>query len=191
MSGTLKSISVTEEGQPDGFEAPLLYKGQVGPDGTTRLVVSAPVDELPRIHRRLIEALSAPLGVLWVQLVDRSTSTRQEDSPKRWITLEQEAPKVLGALSACAELLYEDGRGQLWIRGALGEQLVLDELGLIYLYPDDSSFREVLAEAGVEESDTETMAERDFVRVEFVASADALETTLLADLSMQPMASSS
>jgi hypothetical protein len=188
MSGTLKSISVTQEGQPDGFEAPLLYKGQVGPDGTTRLVVSAPVDQLPRIHRLLIEALSAPLGVLWVQLVERSTSTRQEDSPKRWISLEQEAPKVLDALSACTELLYEDGRGQLWIRGSLGEQLVLDELGLIYLYPDDPSFREVLEAAGVEESDSETMAERDYVRVEFVASADALETTLLADLSMQPMA---
>ncbi len=187
MSRTLKAISVTEEGEPDGFDAPLLYKTQVGPDGTTRLVISAPLDDLPRVHRLLITALTEPLGVLWVQLVDRATSTRQEEAPKRWITLEREQAKVLEVLEACAELLYEDGRGQLWIRGALGEQLVLDELGLLYLYPDDPSFHEVLSAAGVSEADSATMAERDYVRVEFVAAADKLEASMLTDLSMQPI----
>jgi len=189
MNQTLKAISVTAEGEPDGFEAPLLYKSQVGPDGTTRLVVSAPVEELPRVHRLLIGALSGPLGVLWVQLVDRATSTRQEEEPKRWITLERDSAQVLETLTTCAALLYEDGRGQIWIRGALGEQLVLDELGLIYLYPDDPSFREVLEAGGVLEADSATMAERDYVRVEFVAAADGLEASLLSELSMQPIPS--
>ena len=187
MTRTLKAVSVTAEGEPDGFESPLLYKTQVGPDGTTRLVVSAPLGDLPRVHRLLIGALAEPLGVLWVQLVDRATSTRQEEAPKRWITLEREQALVLDVLTACAELLYEDGRGQIWIRGALGEQLVLDELGLVYLYPDDLSFREVLESAGVKEADSATMADRDYVRVEFEATADELEARMLADLSMQPI----
>ncbi len=185
MSGTFKATSVTEAGEPDGFTPPLLYMPQVGPDGTTRLVVSAPVTDLPRIHRLLVKSLQAPLGVLWVQLVDRASGRRQEDDPRRWLTLEQPADAVLSAVDRSLHLLYQDARGQLWIRGALGEQLVLDELGLVYLYPDDPAFRAALESAGVEQSSVPTMADRDYVRVEFDAAADAEEQALLHDLSMQ------
>jgi len=188
MSSTFKATSVTEAGEPDGFTPPLLYSPQVGPDGTTRLVVSAPGSDLPRIHRLLVESLEAPLGVLWVQLVDRASGQRQEDDPRRWLTLEQQAGAVLSAVDRSPHLLYGDARGQLWIRGALGEQLVLDELGMVYLYPDDPAFRTALESAGVDESSAPTMADRDYVRVEFDAAADPEEQALLQDLSMQPLA---
>ena len=188
MSNPFKATSVTEAGEPDGFAPPLLYSPQVGPDGTTRLVVSAPGSDLPRIHRILVESLKAPLGVLWVQLVDRASGQRQEDDPRRWLTLEQLTEAVLSAMDRSPHLLYGDARGQLWIRGAMGEQLVLDELGMVYLYPDDPAFRVALESAGVEQSSAPTMADRDYVRVEFDAAADAEEQALLQDLSMQPLA---
>jgi hypothetical protein len=188
MSGPFKATSVTEAGEPDDFAPPLLYSPQVGPDGTTRLVVSAPGSDLPRIHRLLVESLKAPLGVLWVQLVDRASGQRQEDDPRRWLTLEQQADAVLSVMDRSRHLLYGDARGQLWIRGALGEQLVLDELGMVYLYPDDPAFRATLETAGVGQSSAPTLADRDYVRVEFDAAADSEEQALLKDLSMQPLA---
>jgi hypothetical protein len=134
-----------------------------------------------------VESLKAPLGVLWVQLVDRASGQRQEDDPRRWLTLEQKTEAVLSAMDRSPHLLYGDARGQLWIRGALGEQLVLDELGMVYLYPDDPAFRTALESGGVEQSSAPTMADRDYVRVEFDAAADEEEQALLQDLSMQAL----
>ena len=47
--------------------------------------------------------------------------------------------KYLEALTHLQELIYHDGRHQIWILGLQGEQIILDELGMIYLYPDDFS----------------------------------------------------
>ena len=90
------------------------------------------------------------------------------------------------ALERYRRLAYHDGRHQLWIRGAAGEQVVLEEVGVIYVYPDDPSFRAVLDAAGVPEGEGETLAERDFIKVTFDAACDAEEDQMHHDLGLVP-----
>ena len=183
-TGSFKAVSVTETGEPDGFKPPLLFAGEIAPDGTTRLLVSAGPDRLQEVHSAIVAGLESPLGILWVQLVDRAKG-EENAAPRRWLSMEIDKDRLVEALKTCAGLLYRDGRGQLWIRDAYGQQIVLDELGLVYAYPDDPGLRSVLADLGVPEDASPTMADRDYVRVEYSADADEEETALLTTLGMQ------
>ena len=57
-----KASSVTQDGAPDDFIAPLVYRSEVAPEGMTRLIISAPVERLAAIHRSLVEAVSGVVG---------------------------------------------------------------------------------------------------------------------------------
>jgi hypothetical protein len=184
---TVKAYSVTEDGEADGFVNPLLYAQEIGPDGTTRLLVSCGPERLEELHRALIGGLQGPLGVLYVQLVDRVSGLDQNADPKRWLSLEQPVERVLSALADARLLLYRDARAQVWIRGATGEQLVLDELGLIYVYPDDPSFHAILKDRQVPQLAAPTLADRDYVRAAFCAEADSEEQGLLQALNLAPL----
>ena len=82
---------------------------------------------------------------------------------------------------------FDDGRGQLWLRGKFREQILLDELGMIWIYPDDPSFRDILEGLGVPEDDQAvTMGERDYVKVLFEARADGEEELLIRTLGLAP-----
>jgi hypothetical protein len=116
--------------------------------------------------------------VLYQKLTDRSTGqlakpsiTSPSSSARRPCSMR---------LEACAPLVYHDGRHQLWIEGRHDAKVVLEETGVIYVYPDDLSFRDVLAEHGVREGDDKNVGDRDYVRVNFLAEADALEDHLAA-----------
>jgi len=183
---THKASSVTEDGKPDDFVIPLQYCPEVSPDGTTRLKVSAGPADLPRVHRALIRAMGDKLGVLYIQLTDRRAGRHLAEKPNRFLGVEIPAAHLVATLTACEDLLYGDGRGQVWVRGALGEQLILDEMGLIYAYPDDPMYRDVLEAEAVPKNDSQSLDERDYVRVEFLASADAQEDRLMRDLQLQP-----
>jgi hypothetical protein len=154
----------------------------VGP-GFTRLVVSSPPDTLPAIHRALVRRLEAPFRVLYQKLTDRSTG--QLAKPEHHIAVELGAQTVLDALEACGPLVYHDGRHQLWIEGLHDAKVVLEETGVIYVYPDDLSFRDVLAEHDVREAPDKNVGDRDYVRVNFLAEADAIETQLMKSLKLQ------
>ncbi len=187
--GRFKASSVTAEGQPDGWSVPLQWEAQVSPGGVTRLVVSTPAARLSAVHRAMVDALLPPLSVRYVQLTDRGTATQHphQDRPS-WVAVELDPDRVLEVFRSCAELLYLDGRHQLWVRGSLGDQVVLDELGLLYAYPDDPAMRDVLLAQGVPEDSAPTMLERDYVKVEFSAGADAEEERLIGELGLQPFA---
>ena len=182
----VKAYSVTEDGEPDGFEDPLLYAREIGPDGTTRILVSTGPERLQEIHYALIRGMTPPLGVLYVQLVDRVTGRDQNAEPKRWLSLEQPVERVLQAFDEADLLLYRDARAQVWVRGALGEQIILDELGLLYAYPDDPSFVEILEGCQVPQQTVPTLADRDYVRVAFCSEADSQEQALLQALNLSP-----
>ncbi len=91
---------------------------------------------------------------------------------------------MLGALGEASPLIHGDARCEVWLRGGLGEQLVLDEDGLMYLYPDDPAFRDALAEAGVIEADVETLQDRDYVKHWFHAACDPVEAALIEGLGL-------
>ena len=181
-----KATSVTRQGAPDGFTPATFYQPELLQGGVTRLAVSAPVERLRVAHRALVEALQPPLKLLYVQLTDRTSG--QLPKPRQLVAVELSRDRVLEALDQYRRLVYHDGRHQLWIRGAMGEQLVLEELGVLYVYPDDFSFRDILEENGIPEGRGETMASRDYVRVEFLSEADAEERAMISSLNLLPWA---
>jgi len=179
-----KAESVTREGAPDGFLPPDVFVPQVLEGGYTRLTISCAPERLEALHRDLVAALQAPLKLLYVQLTDRQHG--QLDKPRQHVGVDLELDLVLGALSQARQLVYQDGRHQLWVRGALGEQIVLEELGVLYAYPDDPSFRDICQRHGLHEDPRgQTMAERDYVKVNFLAQADAQEERLVWKLGLQ------
>jgi hypothetical protein len=176
-----KAASVTKEGQPDGWSAPRSMRLQTAPDGSTRLVVSVPAEELRATHLRLMDALGSPISVRYVKLTDRARG--QLPKPESFVRMDAPAPLVREALEACGKLVWHDGRHQLWIRGAFGEQLVLDELGVLYCYPDDPAFRVALEDVPL--SSEVGLDGRDYVKVNFLAEADSEERDLIERLALQ------
>jgi hypothetical protein len=177
-----RAQSVTVEGVHDGFEPPLAWGVERTPQGETRLVISVPPAQLPQVHQRLLAAMAPPLGVLYRQKVDRQ-QPRPEGAPaKDLLALELAPGRVLEALQACSDLVYGDARAELWLKGDLGEQLVLDQDGMVFAYPDDPSWREALAAAGVPEDEAQTLNERDYVKHWYHAENDAQEAEFVARL---------
>jgi hypothetical protein len=177
-----KAMSVTESGEDDGFVPEPGWMVEMTPDGETRLVVSVPVGDLARVHAALATALAPPISVLYRQKIDRAEK-RPHDAPARdHVAVGLPLDRVMDALQAAAPLVYHDARGEFWLRGKRGEQLILDQDGLMFCYPDDPAFREALAEAGVPGRDVTTIADRDYVKHWFHAEADASEAQLLATL---------
>lgn len=171
-----KAQSVDQRGAPDGFEPDSFFRAEILQGGYTRLVVSVPGSGLQRIHGALLAVLRPPFKARYVALTDRARG--QLPKPKSYVAVELGRGQLEAALLACQDLVYRDGRHQLWLLDAGQAQLVLDELGMLYVYPDDPSFRDVLTAAGLAEGSGPTMAERDYVRVNFQATADAQESAL-------------
>lgn len=179
---TPKAQSVTLSGEPDGFLPPRAWRSEVFGDGHTRLVVSVPAEELQSVHLGLLGLVEGPWGVRYVQLTNRLTG--QLPAPEGRVAMGVAPARALAVLKERPTLVWADGRHQLWVRGALGETVILDEMGVIYLSPDDPMFRDALTAFGIPESNAPTMDSRDYVKVAFHAEADAEETSLWESLKM-------
>ncbi len=182
MDRPAKALSVDREGVADGFEPRTFFKAEVLQGGHTRLVISLPPERLESVHRALVSEFSGPLKVLYQQLTNRKSG--QLPKPISRVGVEIDPERLKSALDSYRRLIYYDGRHQFWVRDSAGAQLVLEEIGVLYLYPDDPSFREALVRHGVEEGSGETMATRDYVKVNFLAECDADEVGLWQSLGM-------
>ena len=169
-----KAESVDANGEPDGFVPEPSWSLQVIPGGYTRLSISLPSDRLQVVHRAMVAKLEPPLRVLYVQLTDRLAG-EQLDPPRRFVALDVQPDRLDQALDQFSPLIYNDGRHQLWVQGRGEDKIILEETGVIFVYPDDPSFRDVLAAHGLPEIASETMEDRDYVRVNFLAEGDAME----------------
>lgn len=177
-----KAESVAVDGQPDGWFPPRAWRLQVAPDGGTRLVVSLPSHELGSMHLALLRGMEGPLGVRYLRLTDRVKG--QLPAPESYVRMDIDAGALIALIAARPALFCHDGRHQTWIRGKYGEQVVLDELGMLYCYPDDPSFRATLA--AIPEADAVGMDTRDYVKVNFAVEADEQERTFLAEARLTP-----
>ena len=174
MAMSPKAESVSADGELDGFKPSPNWRAEVIPGGYTRLEISVPNDKLQAVHRALVGKLEPPLRVLYVQLTDRLAG-QQLDPPRRFVALDVSPERMDQALDEFASLIYHDGRHQLWVQGRGEDKIVMEETGVLYAYPDDPSFRDVLDHQSVPSAKKETMADRDYVRVNFNADADAME----------------
>lgn len=174
MAMSPKAESVDVGGEPDGFIPEASWSAEVIPGGYTRLQVSVPSERLESVHRALVSGLDAPLRVLYVQLTDRLAGA-QLDPPRRFVALDVRPDQLDAALADFSPLIYNDGRHQLWVQGRGEDKVILEETGVLYVYPDDPSFRDVMVAHNVPEQKQETMADRDYVRVNFLAAGDPME----------------
>jgi hypothetical protein len=181
---TPKSVSVDEQGTPDGWEPEPGFLREMDPRGQTRLVVSLPVKFLARVHAQLIASLAPPLSVLYRQVVDRRDPKPQGAPPRDFVALELDPKQVNFAFDRYTELLHHDARCEVWVRGSLGEQIVLDADGMLYLYPDDPSYEDVLLGEGLSPDVGETIVDRDYAKHWFHASNDALEDAFIKELGL-------
>ena len=180
-----KAQIVTQSGEADPRSLPRGWRVTTFPDGTTQVAVSVPPSELPGVHAALLGVLGKEIGLMQLRLTDRQLG--QLAKPERRVAMNLPADRVLVAINARSALVYEDGRHQLWARGALGEQVVLDELGLVYCYPDDPGFRDVMSALVLPETTAPMACDEEhfpYVRVNFLAEADEQERSLWDELHM-------
>lgn len=180
-----KAASVTPKGEADGYSIPLAYHGEMTPKGDTRIVASAPAGDLHRVHGALVAALQPPLNFLYRQKVDRKDPKPQGSPPRDFVALDLPFDRVNAILDEASSLLYHDARCEIWVRGSLGEQVILDTDGMVFCYPDDLAFRDALATAEVPDQAFEGMDKRDYVKHWFHAENDDVEAALMAGLKLQ------
>jgi hypothetical protein len=183
-----KASSVTQQGELDEFQVGLGWERQVGNAGDTRLIVSVPPDRLRMVHIALLKALEPPLALLYRRCVFRQAPKPNGSPPEDFLAHELTLQEILVALANAADLIWHDARCEVWVRGRMGEQIVLDQDGLLYAYPDDPVFREALDHVGVPEQHVEVLLDRDYVKHHYHASCDELEERLIRDLYMVPVA---
>ena len=177
-----KAQSVTKEGEDDGYVPPSAYSARVLRGGYTRLDISTPMDKLAILHKELVKTIQFPCKLRYVKMTDRQKG--QLEKPESYVAVEVSRDRMMQALLDFEDLFYYDGRNQLWILGAAKEQIILDELGMLYVYPDDFVFRDALTMLGWPEMKHESMAQRDYVKVNFSAIADEQERSLLNSFGM-------
>jgi len=186
---TPKSQSVTDKGEVDDFEVPLFWERQVGKGGDTRLLISVPTSDLARVHLAMLSALGPPLTVLYRRKVDRRNPKPNGTPPDDFLAPDVPLDEIRASLSEAGDLVWHDARCEVWVRGLMGEQVILDQDGMLYAYPDDPSFRDVLAELNVPEDSLPALLDRDYVKHWFHGECDSLEDALLRRLCAVPVAS--
>ncbi len=179
----VKAQSVQPDGTPDGWEPPTAWRSESTEQGQ-RLVISVGWERLADVHLALIAALGTPIGVLYRRKVDR-----RDPKPEGWpgqdlIALDVPGDRLAPAVSQAADLFYGDARCELWLRGPGGTQLVLDQDGVIYAYPDNAEFRAALHAAQIPDGAEQTLAQRDYVKHWFRADADAQEEAFVQGLNL-------
>lgn len=185
---TPKSESVSPDGTADGWQPWPGFLRDTDPHGQTRIVVQVPTEHLAALHLDLIATLTPPLGLLYRQVVNRRDPKPQGSPPRDFVALELPADAVLTALRHAADLIYHDARCELWVRGRLGEQVVLDADGLIFCYPDDPVVEDVLRGAGLTDDLGQTITDRDYAKHWFHAENDAVEDALIRELRLAEVA---
>lgn len=189
MTGkTPKSESVDAKGQADGWRPMAGFVRDVGSQGRTQLVVSSPNDFLLDIHLQLVGELQPPLGLLYRQVVDRREPGPSGAPARDFVALELTHATVRDALTRFTELFHHDARCEIYVRGALGEQIVLDQDGLLFCQPADPVFEDTLLASGFIADLSSTIADRDYVKHWFHHHNDALEDELIANLGLVEVA---
>ena len=177
-----KALSVREDGQLDDFVSPCIFTRRVLSGGYTRLEISSTPDKIGIVFKVLCDRITFPCKLRYVKKIDAS-GPRQLDPPESYAAVEVSKSRLQSALESYGELFFHDGRCELWVHGDnADEQVVLDDLGVIYAYPDDFAFREALAEIGWPElppHKAEMMTNRDYVRVNLQPTLDELEQQFL------------
>jgi hypothetical protein len=136
-----------------GYEPSAFFFTQRHDSGDSRLLAWAPsLVTLRYTIERLIKVLPASVEVLLKIQPDGESSAPSDDQiwERFYGVVPQEA--LLEAIARCDVFIFQDSRNQLCVRDPTSfDYIVLDNVGVIYVYSDAAAFRHVLVDAGFEE----------------------------------------
>lgn len=136
-----------------GYQPSAFYFAQTNESGDRRLAAWAPsLSTLRLAFEGLIKALPASLEVLLKIKPDDEPGASSDDQiwERYYGVVSQGA--LLEAISRCDAFIFQDSRNQLCVRDpASFNYVVLDDVGVIYVYADDAAFGRALVEVGFEE----------------------------------------
>jgi hypothetical protein len=125
----------------EGYAPGPFFFAEDGPGGQTRLVAwTSDLTQLARLFEHLVGLLPDQVEVL--MKIEREES---DDSPETWDRFFGTCPRSLlqTAIMKCGALIYRDSRCQLLARDPDSrEYVVLDEVGVVYVYSTAKKFRQ-------------------------------------------------
>ena len=142
----------------DGYEPAPFFFVQTSESAGSRVVAWAPA--LPTMRDAflaLIKLLPDSLEVLLKVAVDdehadgKSRQTESADAWQRHYGLVARGA-LLEAIERCSEFVFQDSRNQLCVRDPISfDYVVLDHVGVIYVYSDEAAFHDLFARLGFEQ----------------------------------------
>jgi hypothetical protein len=149
--------AVAKEYAPSPF-----FFAQTNQDGAVRIVAwAASLVTMRTAFERLIRALPASLEVLLKVRPDPADAPSGEETTwERYHGVVAQGA-LLEAMDRCDAFVYQDSGNQLCVRDPSSfDYVVLDDVGVIYVYSDELVFQAVLAELGFEDRIEELVSER-------------------------------
>lgn len=136
-----------------GYEPRPFFFVQTSENGHARLVAWAPsLSTVRRAFEEFIKALPAAVEVLLKVKADSGAAEESRDPV--WLRYHGVVAQgaLLEAIDRCDTSVFQDSRNQLCVRDPVSfDYVVLDDVGVVYMYSDDAMFRQVLAALGFEE----------------------------------------
>ena len=127
---------------------PTSYQGQILEGGFTRIEISSQSDDLSKIYKALVESFTFPCKMRYLKLTDRQEG--QYQNPKSYVAVNIRKDMMLQFWSNYKSCCIMMGDISCDI-GVEWRATCLDELGVLYLSPDDFHFRDVLTELAIPE----------------------------------------
>ena len=138
-----------------GYEPPPFFFAQTNESGDSRLVAWAPsLAALRHAFEALIKALPVSVEVLLKIRADTEGDHSPEARDQVWERYHGVVAQgaLLEAMSRCYEFVFQDSCNQLCVRDPVSfDYVVLDDVGVVYVYSDAVMFRQVFVRSGFEE----------------------------------------
>ena len=136
-----------------GYEPAPFFFVQTNESAGSRVVAWAPALATMRdAFLALIETLPDSIEVLLKVEVDREHAEAESDDTwqRHYGVVARGA--LLEAIERCDGFVFQDSRNQLCLRDPVSfDYIVLDDVGVIYVYSEEAAFQDVLARLGFEQ----------------------------------------
>jgi hypothetical protein len=170
-----------------GYEPAPFFFLQTSEDGTPRIVAWASLPTVRRAFEELIKQLPEAIEVLLKVKVD--SESEDESSEPDWLRYYGAVAQgaLLEAVARCDTFVFQDSRNQLCVRDpASFEYVVLDDVGVVYVYSDDARFGQILSSLGFGER-LEPLVDDEFYWVQTPAAGREQETEFVRLLRLSPV----
>jgi hypothetical protein len=182
----------------EGYSPPPFVFEEEASSGESRLVAwTGNMDQLQKLFHRLLSMLPDPVEVLFkveseLRIAQSDDDGSLADVVDRWDRYFGGCRMgvVLRATGICNALIFQDSRCQLLVRDpGSHDYLVLDEVGVIYVYSDDVRFRDACVAEGFEQRPEELIRAQPHWR-HCVKDGAALSRRFVRELGLQRIDSS-